>query len=194
MSKNRRRKYFLSKSSQPKLLLGVIILILILAIIASGFFYVLANRELSSEYYKAHSTLRYVLQNLVPWLLLVNLVAFFITLFFAIFYTHRIAGPTYRIREDLKKIAQGELTTQIRIRKKDQLKELESEINKLTQELRRNIEEVKEDFLKLESNLEDLERATKTRDLPDSQLHQFLEKIKFRRQEIDRRLSLFKTK
>lgn len=193
MSKNRRRKYFLSKSAQPKLLLGVTILVLILVIIAGGLFYILANKELSAEYYKAHSTLKYVMQNLLPWLLLVNLLAILVVLFLAIFFTHRIAGPTYRMQQDLRKIGQGILTTRVKTREKDQLKELESEINKMAEQMGQNIQEMKRDFFKLETNLEELEKAVKTKDLSDSQVHQFLEKIRFCQEGINRRLSFFKT-
>jgi nitrogen fixation/metabolism regulation signal transduction histidine kinase len=164
-----------------------------LVIIAGGLFYILANKELSAEYYKAHSTLKYVMQNLLPWLLLVNLLGILVTLFFAMFYTHKIAGPTYRMQEDLRRIAQGILTTQVKTRKRDQLKELESEINKMTEELRLNIQKIKENFFKLENNLTDLEKIAKTRDLSDSQLHQLLEKIRICQERISRRLSFFKT-
>ena len=119
MEKRRRKKYFLSGSIQPRLLLGFAVLVFILVVIAGGLFYVLANRELSSEYYKAHSTLRYVMQNLLPWLLLVNLAGILVTLFLAVFYTHRIAGPAYRIQQDLRKIGQGVLTTRVKTRRRE---------------------------------------------------------------------------
>lgn len=193
MEKNKRKKYFLSGSAQPKLLLGVAVLFLILVVIAGGLFYLLANKELSTEYYKAHSTLRHVMENLLPWLLLVNFLGMVVVLFLAVFYTHRIAGPTYRIQQDLRKIGQGILTTRVRTRKKDQLKELESEINKMTEELGQTIRETKEDFLKLESNLGELEKATKTRELPDRRSHQLLDRTRSCLERINRRLSFFKT-
>jgi methyl-accepting chemotaxis protein len=193
LEKSRRRKYFLSKSAQPRLLLGVALLFLILIIIGGGLFYILANKELSAEYYKAHSTLRHVMENLLPWLLLVNLVGLAVVLFLAIFYTHRIAGPTYRIQQDLRKIGQGILTTRVRTRKKDQLKELESEINKMTEELGQTIRETKEDFFKLESNLGELEKATKTRELPDQRSRQLMDKTRSCLERINRRLSFFRT-
>ena len=193
MEKNKRKKYFLSKSTQPKLLLGVATLFLVLVVIAGGLFYLLANKELSTEYYKAHSTLRNVMENLLPWLLLVNFLRMVVLLFLAVFYTHRIAGPTYRIQQDLRKIGQGILTTRVRTRKKDQLKELEAEINEMTEELGRTIQETKEDFFKLESNLGELEGATKSKELSAPQLHQLMDKTRSCLERINRRLSFFKT-
>lgn len=193
MEKNKRKKYFLSKSTQPKLLLGVATLFLVLVVIAGGLFYLLANKELSTEYYKAHSTLRNVMENLLPWLLLVNFLGMVVVLFLAVFYTHRIAGPTYRIQQDLRKIGQGILTTRVRTRKKDQLKELEAEINEMTEELGRTIQETKEDFFKLESNLGELEGATKSKELSAPQLHQLMDKTRSCLERINRRLSFFKT-
>ena len=194
MEKHRRKKYFLSESIQPRLLLGFAVLVFILVVIAGGLFYVLANRELSFEYYKAHSTLRYVMQNLLPWLLLVNLAGILVTLFLAVFYTHRIAGPAYRIQQDLRKIGQGVLTTRVKTRRRDQLKDLESEINKVTGELEQSVIQVKESLLKLENNLADLERAASTGEVTQSQLQQLAQQIRSCQEEVSRRLSFFRTR
>jgi methyl-accepting chemotaxis protein len=194
LEKHRRKKYFLSGSIQPRLLLGFAVLVFILVVIAGGLFYVLANRELSFEYYKAHSTLRYVMQNLLPWLLLVNLAGILVTLFLAVFYTHRIAGPAYRIQQDLRKIGQGILTTRVKTRRRDQLKDLESEINKVTGELEHSVIQVKESLLKLENNLADLERAASTGEVTDSQLQQLAQQIRSCQEEVSRRLSFFRTR
>jgi methyl-accepting chemotaxis protein len=193
LKKSRRKRYFLSKSIQPRLLLGFAVLVLILVVIASGLFYVLANRQLSSEYYKAHSTLRYVMQNLLPWLLLVNLAGILVALFLAVFYTHRIAGPAYRIEQELRKIGQGILTTRVRTRRKDQLKGLESEINRVARELEQGILQVKASLLKLESNLADLERATSTGKMSESELQQLVRQIRACQEEISQKLSFFRT-
>jgi methyl-accepting chemotaxis protein len=193
LKKSRRKRYFLSKSIQPRLLLGFAVLVLILVVIASGLFYVLANRQLSSEYYKAHSTLRYVMQNLLPWLLLVNLAGILVALFLAVFYTHRIAGPAYRIEQELRKIGQGILTTRVRTRRKDQLKGLESEINRVARELEQGILQVKASLLKLESNRADLERATSTGKMSESELQQLVRQIRACQEEISQKLSFFRT-
>jgi methyl-accepting chemotaxis protein len=163
-------------------------------VIASGLFYVLANRELSLEYYKAHSTLRYVMQNLLPWLLLVNLAGILVALFLAVFYTHRIAGPAYRIQQDLRKIGQGILTTRVRTRRSDQLKDLESEINRVAEELEQGILQVKESILELENNLVDLERVASTGEVTGGLLQQFLQRLRSCQEEISRRLSFFRTR
>jgi hypothetical protein len=58
--KVRRKKYFLFHSSQPELYGKILIFIFLTLIITSSIFYFAANRELDKEFYKAHSTLRYV--------------------------------------------------------------------------------------------------------------------------------------
>jgi methyl-accepting chemotaxis protein len=194
LEEHRRKRYFLSRSNQPRLLLGFAVLVFILVVIAGGLFYVLANRELSTEYYKAHSTLRYVMQNLLPWLLLVNLVGILVTLFLAVFYTHRIAGPAYRIQQDLRKIGQGILTTRVKTRRKDQLKDLESEVNKVAQEFEQGILQVKESLLKLEGSLADLERAAGSGEVSTKRLQQMVQQIRSCQEEITRRLSFFRTR
>jgi methyl-accepting chemotaxis protein len=194
LSKGRRKKYYLHRSAQPRLLLGTATLFLVLVIIAGGLFYLLADKELSAEYFRAHSTLRHVMGNLLPWLVLVNLLGLAVALFLAIFHTHRIAGPAYRIQQDLRRIGRGVLTTEVRTRKRDQLKGLESEINEMTAELRRVLEEVKERLSELANHVEELERAVESRPLADSQLHELLEKIKSCQEGASRRLSFFQTR
>jgi methyl-accepting chemotaxis protein len=193
LKKGRRKRYFLSRSIKPRLLLGFAVLVLILIVIASGLFYLLANRELSAEYYKAHSTLGYVMQNLLPWLLLVNLAGILVVLFLAVFYTHRIAGPAYRIQQDLGKIGQGILTTRVKTRRKDQLKDLESEVNRVAQEFEQGILQVKGSLRRLESSLADLEKATGTGEANTDRLQQMVRQIRSCHEEMSRRLSFFRT-
>jgi uncharacterized coiled-coil protein SlyX len=82
----------------------------------------------------------------------------------------------------------------VKTRKRDQLKELEEEINETTGELRRAVEEVKEHFSELAGHLEELEWAVESGTRTDSQLRELLERIKSCREGASRRLSFFQTK
>jgi methyl-accepting chemotaxis protein len=45
--------------------------------------------------------------------------------------SHRIAGPVYRLEQDLKKIAEGNFSLRIKLRKKDELASIAEGINKV---------------------------------------------------------------
>lgn len=53
--------------------------------------------------------------------------------FLIVYHSHRIAGPVYRFAQALKKISEGDLTQQVKLRKHDFLQELGIEINRLAQ-------------------------------------------------------------
>jgi nitrogen fixation/metabolism regulation signal transduction histidine kinase len=142
---NRRRRFFVKAGGQRGLLAGVLILVLALIIIASGLFYILANRNLQHATYRAHfETLRNTMQMLLPWLVIVNLVGLVVVLALAIFFTHKIAGPSYHLICDLKKIQDGDLTIETAFRKGDGLKDVATAMSGATTSLRVGITEIKE--------------------------------------------------
>jgi methyl-accepting chemotaxis protein len=142
---NRRRKFFIGAGGQRRLLAGVLILVLALIIVASGLFYILANRNLEKATYRAHfETLRNTMQMLLPWLVIVNLVGLVVVLALAIFFTHKIAGPSYHLICDLKRIQEGDLTVKTAFRKGDGLKDVATAMSNTTESLRVGISTIKE--------------------------------------------------
>jgi len=142
--KNRRKKFYLKDGGQARLLRGFAILALILIITASGLFYFLANENLENATYKAHfSALRSTMQMLLPYLFIVNIIGLLVVVFLAIFYTHRIAGPAYRLANDIKKLGDGDLTVKTNLRRLDHLKNLAEQLNSASQNLNENIKSLK---------------------------------------------------
>ena len=146
----------MSAGGQRSLLAGVLILILVLVVVASGLFYILANRDLEKATYRAHfETLRNTMQMLLPWLVLVNIIGLIVVLILAIFFTHKIAGPAYHLKEDLKKIKEGDLTIRTAFRKGDGLKDVAVAMSDTTGQLRMEIANIKDnvdDLLKVTGN------------------------------------------
>lgn len=57
--------------------------------------------------------------------------------FMSIYFSHRIAGPVYRLEKNLlNMISEGDLTKQFCLREKDELKELADALNTMTSNLR----------------------------------------------------------
>ncbi|HAX62195.1 MAG TPA: hypothetical protein DCX95_06570 [Elusimicrobia bacterium] len=66
-----------------------------------------------------------------------SLVFMVLVAFISVYFSHRIAGPIYRLEKDLLiMINEGDLTKQFRLREKDELKELAEALNTMTANLR----------------------------------------------------------
>lgn len=153
--KNQRKKYFVKEGNQWGLLIGAITLILILAIIASGLFYIIANRNLENATYKAHFTaLHNTMQLLLPWLILVNLIGLIVVAILAVFYTHKIAGPTYHIMNDLKRLGEGDLTVRTKLRKHDRLQDLADNLNNAIGGIQKSVQDSKMLITELEKSVD----------------------------------------
>jgi len=74
----------------------------------------------------------------LPPLLINNLLIMFLIIVVGIFYSHRIAGPMYRIEMDIKRVLDGEKGVTIRLRKKDKLKSLADLVNQLIKKVEKS--------------------------------------------------------
>lgn len=74
---------------------------------------------------------------IIPPILINNLVIMIVMAFVGIFFSHKVAGPVYRIKTDLRQIIEGRKGVRITLRKHDQMKDLADSINQLIEELER---------------------------------------------------------
>ncbi|MBN2738340.1 MAG: hypothetical protein JXR70_15260 [Spirochaetales bacterium] len=68
---------------------------------------------------------------ILPPLLINNLIIMIMISVIGIFYSHRIAGPAFRIETDIARTLGGEKGIQIRLRKGDKLESLAQKVNDL---------------------------------------------------------------
>jgi methyl-accepting chemotaxis protein len=71
----------------------------------------------------------------LPPLLINNLLIMLLIIIVGIFYSHRIAGPMYRIETDIKRVLDGEKNVEIHLRKKDKLQSLADLVNQLIKKM-----------------------------------------------------------
>jgi len=67
----------------------------------------------------------------LPPILINNLLILVVVAVIGIFYSHRLAGPVYRINKDLQKVLDGEQGVRVSLRKEDKLHDLADQINAL---------------------------------------------------------------
>jgi len=154
----RRRIYFLKETSQPRLLIAAQLILGATGLMASAALYFLFDRDLSASYFSAHITIRNVQQMLMPVLVGVNMFVLVLSAVVLLFYTHRIAGPAYRITRTLLDLAHGKLVSSpIRLRTGDYLVELADATNQLLHHLNSQVNDLKEGTKRLQEALDQIE-------------------------------------
>lgn len=74
--------------------------------------------------------------SLNPLLLLKLFILLVVVFVISLFISHRVAGPIYNFEKSARIVAEGDLTHQVFLRKKDELTELQSQFNDMVRSLR----------------------------------------------------------
>lgn len=139
-----RKNYFISKSMQSKFAGTILLLVFLITVITACNIYVLGSFFLSTqatmtEGQTVESMMRHFVTELWPRLLLLVLVNVIIVFIVSIMYSHQIAGPAYKLEKSIQRIANGDLTFEIHLRRNDNLKEVAGAINIMLSRFRETI-------------------------------------------------------
>lgn len=130
--KYKRKKLNLTvkRDFQLWLLVRIIGTILLSSLVAATILFFYARQEIGQSFYEAHIRIRHVSDLLIPVVIAGSLVSLISGTILALFLPQKIAGPIFRIEEDLKKIQEGQFDRVIKIRKEDPLQDFAETINK----------------------------------------------------------------
>ncbi|MBI5640010.1 MAG: methyl-accepting chemotaxis protein [Nitrospirae bacterium] len=143
----RRRNYFIKKELQGKYIFSFFIFVIAGSFFFTAIFSLLSANTLTIAY--KHSSLQL---GKTPIILLTEILRahwiFIITggllvILISVFLTHRFAGPVYRFEKSLEEMNRGNFSLEIRLRNKDEAKELASMINALNVMLSSRIAELR---------------------------------------------------
>jgi methyl-accepting chemotaxis protein len=193
----RRRNYFIKRDLQGRYVFNFFIFILFGTIIFTLIFSALTINTLTVVYedynLKIGKTPIVLLKEILKthWFFLLTVgIAIVIA---SIFLTHRFAGPIYRFEKSVEEMIKGNFNFIIRLRKKDEGKELANLMNELISTISRIINEIKDisDKLGEETLLisEMLKKEEHSVEIKNS-----LEKIREAQKKLSNILSQFKTK
>jgi HAMP domain-containing protein len=132
----RRRHFFLPRTSQPKLLLGAQLIFVGLVAITGLILLIVTNRDLTASYMSAHLAIKNVQEIILPTLVLVDLLGLILGAAVLLFYTHRIAGPVYRLCQILQHVSRGDLSQDVSFRQADYLQELAAAASRMMAQMR----------------------------------------------------------
>ncbi|MFC1553596.1 hypothetical protein ACFL7D_03080 [candidate division KSB1 bacterium] len=194
--KFKKRSYFIQKEFQTKMIVQFILLLVVMAFISSVSLYFLADSELESSYFAAHSTIESMRSALLPAILITNFISVLIiavvTGYFVLLSSHKIAGPLYKVEKVIKEIAAGNLSIDAKLRKDDQLKNLADSLDNMLKELSgklQNIKSISSDMSKIDNEIQGIKGK---KDFSEADIDKIHQQLKDDKAKLDAELEKFK--
>jgi nitrogen fixation/metabolism regulation signal transduction histidine kinase len=114
--------------------------LLLCATVSGVFLYFYAHQRIEDSFYDVHLQLENISDLLFTIIVSGAVLSFLAALVVVIFIPQKIAGPVYRMEEDLKLVRNGDLQKRIKLRKNDPMQDLATAINKTVSVLVERIE------------------------------------------------------
>ncbi len=158
----RRRNFLVDKKSQliPTLkVTGVVVALLILVNLIFSWWNALETAAIIAASPQLADQMRTTDARSAMLLLAISLVCVGLVVFRSIILTHRTAGASYKIGMRLDQIAAGQYDTELHLRLKDNLRDLEEPFNKMSASLSRTAQEDAEALTNIADEIQGQENA-----------------------------------
>jgi len=176
--KSRRKTYLIKKGFQSRLITVILLLVIIVANITGGVVYAIVKIDSFRMFLEQTFNLSSADDILLPAVVLAEIVSFIIVGIISLFVSHRMAGPVYRFERVTEGISEGDLTIHIRLREKDEFKDLAEAFNEMIQKLTDKVGELKNKGLKLAEEFENLLPRAELSDERRKELKELISKFK----------------
>jgi HAMP domain-containing protein len=157
------------RSFSTALAVKVIVIVLAVQIIESSFLYLIVERSfLGYSYGEALFSLdilkNRLLRDSISMYALLALIASAGVVFIGIVYSHRVAGPLYRLRRIAEEVSGGNLAIEVRLRKNDIVKPLADSVNDMLESYRQRRIKILVSVERMQAEVRQLESALKDND------------------------------
>ncbi len=157
----RRRKFIIKKGLQFRYI-GIVFAIALLASIVTGYTvfatgWTLLGEKLANVYPQGRLVAVFKTTNLALIRNLLFVSPFIFVL--ALLFSHKIAGPVYRIEKSIYEIAKGNLGLKLKLRRGDELWDLADIINTMTENLNKSTTLNKETASKIQNDLDEIKKS-----------------------------------
>lgn len=194
--KHARRNYFINRSFQTEFILKFCGLVALGCAIFGVMLYMFSSRTLTTSFENSRlvvkSTADYLLPNLLFGGLTMGLLMAIASSIVVLLMTHRVAGAIYRFERYAEKVGSGELSQDLKLRKKDQFQNLVAVFNKMTQDLSTGFLEVVHVSEKLDSLIDELSDSSNREMLLKDDIKKLVSELKKDKQDLKKALSYFK--
>ena len=110
-----------------------------------------------------------------------------------VLFSHKIAGPLFRVERNLEEIGSGDLTVQTRFRGNDQMKALSDDINGMTRSLNHAARSLADSYSLVEEREKDLTKLLETEPLDRGRLSEATGSLALAIEQFNRTASAIKT-
>lgn len=150
---------FTLKGFQKNMLIRFISIAAMSAVIAPLLFFIMTKKRLEDVLYTFHLP-RSIDDFLLPYVLTANLAGLLIVIIALILTMKstfwRVAGPLYRVSQDVQKLIDGDLCVNIRLRKADEFKDIAEDFDQMGKSMREKFRRIKDDCTKLSTTAADM--------------------------------------
>lgn len=154
----KRSNYFIDKDFQAKFIARFFILIAAMGLVTGIILYILSMQSTSVALVNSRvvvrSTADFMLPLLVQTVAVVIIVTGIAMAFLTLFVSHKIAGPMYRFKKVAESLAEGDFSSDFKIRKLDQFQDLADAFNSTIASLRKKLIELKQESAVISGKLE----------------------------------------
>ena len=162
---NQRKNYFIDKNFQLKFILKFCIIVVVASLAIGGLLLYLASNSTTVAIENTRVTVKttadFILPFIIQTLLLVTAFTAICVVFLTLFVSHSIAGPLYRLKKEIEKISQGDLTANFQVRTNDQMKSLAVSLTIMSDYLKGKLASFKKEISELNKDIENLPEGAK---------------------------------
>jgi len=191
-----RRKQFLVKRGMQFRYIGMIFALAILASIVTGYTvfatgWTLLGEKLASVYPQGRLIYVFKAANiaLIRNLLFISPLIFIM----GVLFSHKIAGPVYRIEKSLYEISKGNLALKVKLRSGDELWDMANIINDMTEAISKTIDLDKALVAHLTKDLDEIKKMISSRPIDASKAQTVLADIETKISELNSSLNKWST-
>lgn len=155
MFRERRRNYYIKKKFQANFIMKFCALVVAGALISGAIVYVMSKNTVTTTFENSRLTIKSTADFILPAVLLSGIVVVIAiglaTAAVALFTSHRIAGPLYRMEKDIQEVIAGNLRIRFNLRQRDELKLLAASLDMMAQSLRARVADMKDNVNALDT-------------------------------------------
>ncbi len=152
---NRRRNYFIKKKFQRDFILKFCGLVVGGSIVSGVIIFMMSKSTLTTAFENSRLLIKSTADFILPAVLLgsaaVVILVGLATIMITLFTSHKIAGPLYRMEQDVKEVAKGNLRIKFNLRGGDELKGMAESLEAMVREIQSKLTVIKNALLELES-------------------------------------------
>lgn len=196
--KYKRRHYFINKAFQSEFILKFCALVALGCVVFGVILYALSSKTLTTSFENSRLVVKSTADYLLPGLLfggmIVGILTAIVTSIIVVLMTHRVVGPMYRFEKQAEKIGSGELSSDLKIRKKDQFQNFVTAFNKMTNDLNSGVLKVVDVSEKLGDLIEKLSDSSGNELLLKEDIKKVVSELKKDKKDLKKALGHFKIK